>query len=51
MKEVKELKGYYGYVKIDEQGNAVQAENVENKEEWAKVIFSNLKKGMKKLRN
>ena len=45
MKEVKKLKGYYGYVKIDEQGNAVQAENVENKEEWAKVISYNLKKG------
>jgi len=45
MKEVKKLKGYYGYVKIDEQGNAVQAENVENKEEWARVISSNLKKG------
>lgn len=50
MKEVRKLKGYYGHVVVNDKGEAVQAENVEEKDKWAKVISFNVKKGNEEAR-
>ncbi|BFH72345.1 hypothetical protein SJAV_02890 [Sulfurisphaera javensis] len=45
MKRADEIKGYYGHIAVDENGNVTNSKNIDNPEEWAKVVSFNVKKG------
>lgn len=45
MKKVEDIKGFYGYVAIDDNGKVTQSKNVDNPDEWAEVLSFNTKKG------